>query len=769
MSGTANLPSSLAAIPPPVTPDRKTIVTQRMRTTGDVVGAWSVMWTADLYRSRARALCQAAIDGAPPYSDNRSRAMGTYGRSNFNPGFARRSTFKEESPYNEILEQMDILTTVPTLFGDEQSRQLWEPILAEGFTKMLRRWPEFNYLWQYNVSLFVRDGVSVCWFDDEKDWRWSVSGLQHFKFPNESKPCESRLDMVGWRSKLNTNTLYQKIKNRKAAEKIGWNVAAVEEAVKQASAINDSSLSAEEMERRWKNYDVLDGAKAPQIETINLLVQEVDGTVTLLMALKNGDSKGPLLYERPNVFRSMGRFMTLFNYAVGTNGDIHSIRGHANRIYDSVVAAVRALNAFVDMAIFSATPHLECRDEDAMQTLPLRKIGYMTLIQQGNKFLETKTPNFEQNLIPLYNTMSGIFEGESSGQSVASFNQRQMERKTDRQEANERMSEGQLTTSAMALFFPSLERHWKEVMRRASRKNYRKDEPGGEEVWWLRNYLTRRGVPLEALYQVDIDGMEVNTGIGRGSQLSRMAVADDIMEDYDRYDADGQNMALRLKLTTRAGSRIANQIAPQIPGQRPGQQVDNADDQNGFLSGGNPAQIASVKVRPDQNSALHVQTHLEFLRELWPMTEQQDQRAALTAIQPVWAHCIEDLQLVSKRNPLFPQAKQELREMSEWITNTAKELAAEEDRMRDKGMQEGAASNGEGGQAKDVGGMGPNMSNFARAIDARAKLQYTTALNAEKLRHQQQSNALDEARQVQDMNLKNLEARLKMLNGAQTA
>jgi hypothetical protein len=457
----------------------------------------------------------------------------------------------------------------------------------------------------------------------------------------------------------------------------------------------------------------------------------------------------------------MARFMTLFPYGVGTNGDLHSIRGHTARIFNSVSAATRTLNSFVDMAMFVATPHLECVNDDAMTSIPFRKVGPMTLVGQGNKFMEVKVPDFSENLIPLFGMMTNLFEGESSGASMMPTAQRQMERKTNRQEANERLSEGQLTTSAISLFFPKLERLFREVARRVFRKKYRANQPGGDLVWWLRNRLKARGVPTEALDEIDFDAMEVNTGIGKGSQLARMAIADSIMEDYNLLDDQGKNEALRLKFQTRAGSRIANRLVPPIPGQRPGQQVDNADDQNGFLASRNPQQIMSVKVRPDQNSAAHVRTHLEFLGELWPLWEGQDQRLALDTIQPVWEHTVEDLQLVDPKSPLFPDAKQQLREMSEVILNTAKELAAEEDRIAD---EQGRGTNPEGGAGeKDVGGEGANMANYARAIDAKAKLQFTLAKNTEDLRFQRQMNALKTAERVQAMNLKNVEAKAKIL------
>lgn len=761
MPDAALAPSALSAIPPPVTADRKTIVDVRVRTAADVQAAYGVMRTADLERSRNRALVQAAVDGAQPYSDAKSRSMGTYGRSNINPGIAERATFEETAPYNEVLEQMDILTSMPTKYGDEMMRGIWSPTLAEGFTLFLKRWPRFNFLWQFCVSLFVREGVSIACFQDERNWEWDIYGLQHFKFPNESLPDEDSLDMCGWSYKSNCQKLYKNIQNEEAAKKIGWNPEAVKAAIKQASQITSTDADMERMQQRWKANDVMDGAKAPQVEEIHLLVREVNGTVTHLCAQKTGD--GPVFYEGKVKFRSMSRCMTIFKYGIGTDGFLHSIRGHTARIFPTVTGAVRTLNSFIDMAMFAATPHLEAANADAMLSLPFRKVGYMTMLQQGSKFLETHVPDFEENLIPLYTMLSGLFEGQSSGSRGGPKRDR-MERMTNQQDRADRSNEGQLSTAAMALFFPALERHFREVARRVIRKDYRRDEPGGEAVWWLRNWLKEREVPLEALYAVDLDGMQVNTGVGKGSQGARQAAAEGVMANYYLLDEQAKQDALRMSITTLAGSSLAKKLVPVIPGQRPGQQVENAMLQNGFLCGGNPAQIATVQPLPDQDSAAHVQTHLTQLEALWPMTQQQDQRAALDAIQPTWEHTIADWQMMDPKNPLYKKAKQELREMSEWIGNTAKELAAEEDRQADNAARGDGSMNGANGTAaKDVGGEGPNMANFARAIDARAKLSYTVEKNQEELAHKKEMNALEVAGKVQAMRLKNVEAKQKLL------
>jgi hypothetical protein len=109
---------------------------------------------------------------------------------------------------------------------------------------------------------------------------------------------------------------------------------------------------------------------------------------------------------------------------------------------------------------------------------------------------------------------------------------------------------------------------------------------------------------------------------------------------------------------------------------------------------------------------------------------------------------------VDPANPIKKTAKKTLAQMSEWVLNTAKEIAAAEDRERDAAAKEAGASG--------VGDLGPSMGNFGRAVDAAAKLDYETTRNAMKLEHEKEMLAIRRAAAIQDMQLKNVAARDKM-------
>ena len=104
---TANLDS----IPPPVVdPETDEYIKEGLFSSAyQIKQTFDQMWTDDLESSRNRAIIQASLDGAPPFSEVKARMMGTHGNTNVNWGLAARALAKEEIPYNDLLESFDWL------------------------------------------------------------------------------------------------------------------------------------------------------------------------------------------------------------------------------------------------------------------------------------------------------------------------------------------------------------------------------------------------------------------------------------------------------------------------------------------------------------------------------------------------------------------------------------------------------------------------------------------------------------------------------------
>lgn len=754
-------PSGSQYAVPSVTDEENELKEHRVRSTSDIQSAFFQLWSADQVSDYNRAIQQAFIDGVPPYSDVDTAATG---RVNVNCGFGRKLMETFELPYTDLLESSGVLFNVKTNHGDERSRQFTEPLLAQGISRMLRRWRPYTTLYQQRAQLFVREGVAITFFDDAWNWQWKVMGQQNMKFPREAPTCEDELDCCGCRVDMNVSDLMRYIKNPKIAEEQGWNVKAVEEAVKKAKP-RDQYIANDyqHWQSKWKDNDVLWSVTAPVIQTIHWWQGEVDGSVSHYIVPWSGD--GEIFYTCENKFTSFSRMLTLFTYGIGTNGDLQSCRGQGSFGYQMGNAMNRLWCASIEMGMHANTPHIECTSEDGVNDLPIRRMGPYMTVQSGTKFVETHVPDFGSTLVPLFGITANIFQQQTQGGSSLIPTQA-LERKTNMQEQNEMAREGSLTASQMTIFFTAEECHLREVLRRIIRPSYRQDEPGGREVYQLKLWLERHDVPLKALYEIDVDSLEVNTGIGRGSRLDRLNSVRQMMEDYYLYDRRAQNILLRTKSALLSNPQLGNELVPLEEGNRPGEQVQVAVDENGHLVSKNDIQISSVVILPDQDHAAHVvEAHIPFLQQLWPMTQAQDPMGAFEVIAPLWEHATAQWENMNPESPEYKQAKQDLQQMGEWVTNTAKQLAAEQQRAALEGQEAGMEQQGSEQGATAMVHAADAQAKLQDVAASRAKLDmdvareqmklnFQTATMQAKLRHQVEMQSVKKAERLLDLQAK---------------
>lgn len=738
---------SLTSIQAPVDEDEKLITEGLYSKPEQVLSAEAAMWQADLERSRNRAIVQAMIDGAPPYRTGKDRAMGSPRQTNVNWGQARKALAREEIPYNDLLESLDILGEIPTKFGTEQQRKTWEPKIAEAITEALRKWGSFNYLWQYNVHLFKRDGVSVAFFKDDRDWRWDVYGMQHFKFPNGSKPCEDMLACWSTRVDMNCSQLYQFIKNEDYAKETGWKPSAVRKALEKASPTGINPSDFEKWEAHWKNHDLTyTSSSSPVVKTVFFWWKELNGKISqaILPFNPEADKDQDFMYYKLAKYSSANRLITIFTDGIGTNGDLHSIRGFAHKIYDASVQVNRTMSSFVDAANRAAIPHITGANEDSINSLPFRQHGDYMMLDSGLQFVDQKLPDYGSTLLPIITMAQQFVDGESSGQSFINHIT-SGGRRTNEQEQNQRADANQLTSGSMTLFFASFERLLKETVRRLARKDYAEDEPGGVEAQYLRYQLVKQGIPLDALYQIDFDRIQVNTGVGKGSAQARMQSIRELEANYAQMDATGKNTLMRMKAAQVAGPRTAELLFPVQEDMRPGQQVENAVLENGFLCSSNPFQIATVKILPDQDHAVHVKEHCTLLQQLFEQITPENPQQMHPVVAPLWEHAVSQWELMDPLDPFYSQAKNMLKQWGEWVTNTSKQLLAEQQRQAEAQMEQG----GQPSQGLDAA----QLTAFSKVENARAKLQVDLAASEQKMQIEARRAALENAERVQKMQL----------------
>jgi hypothetical protein len=223
-------------------------------------------------------------------------------------------------------------------------------------------------------------------------------------------------------------------------------------------------------------------------------------------------------------------------------------------------------------------------------------------------------------------------------------------------------------------------------------------------------------------------------------------------------DQQGQNRLLNMLFSILGNPQLANELVPLEVGQRPGSQVQVAIDENGHLVSKNQIQIASVIILPDQDHEAHVmESHIPFLDQLWPMTKDQNPMEPFQVISPLWEHAITQWEKMDPNSPAYAEAKQSLREKGEWVTNTAKQLAAAQQRAELEGQDAQAAMGDiEQGATAQMHALDAE-AKMADVAGARAKLDMDTAKEAMKLNYMAQSQNQKLAHERQMMNLSMVE------------
>jgi hypothetical protein len=199
----------------------------------------------------------------------------------------------------------------------------------------------------------------------------------------------------------------------------------------------------------------------------------------------------------------MGQAFTVFTYGVGVNGQYHSIRGLGAKIFTEVQTSNRLRCQMVDGALLSSSVILQPTTEESLQNLQLSYFGPYSILTPGVEIQDRPIPNMSTSVLPVLQDMAQLINNRTGSyvDSGAVANSRE---RTKYEIQAQQSSNARLSSSALSLFYDPLERLFREVVRRACRRDYYPTEPGGDSIREFKMRCYERGVPLEAIYQVDL-------------------------------------------------------------------------------------------------------------------------------------------------------------------------------------------------------------------------------------------------------------------------
>lgn len=661
---------------------------RRIANAANARSIWDNMLIADSTSAKNRANIDDMFDGAPPWDPDVLKNLGQGDRCNLNFGTAHAVLESAFSGYLDLTSSVDVMARCKVKAGTPDQQREWAGVIAEEFHQFMLRWPSFDRNTQVLSKEFIKHGVGVAFFPNDKDWRWSPTGLADAKFPRKAPIDECGIELVMVRKKYLPQELYNFIKDEATAKEAGWAPEFVKNALVNScnSTTPNRYADWEALQKEIKNNDLASSVEVSvsEIPLVHAFVKEFDGRVSFYIFTEEsletgvgaaGSGKDGFLFVKQGFYPSMEKAITVFTYGPG-NGFIHSLRGLGWRIYPQIQMENRLRCQIVDSTMLSSSLLLQISDPKDLDDFGFSFFGPYAVMNGGAKVVERAMPNLSQNAMPIVDDLMRQMENNTGTYHLRNSQPSGQERTKFEVQAT-LAQQAQLSQAAMNLFYRPWEKLLAEVMRRALASDLTSADPGGKEAFEFRRRCIERGVPAAALETVyDVEAVRA---VGYGSPSVRLGALSEIQQMVPMLDEVGRNNAIRDRIAAVVGYQNVDRYLPKITvAQRVPVDAKIAELENGHLMMGQP-----VTALPGENHAVHTQVHLgEVSNKLAEIQQGADPRPFIQGLNMLLQHTEPHIQQMSQ-DPTRDQESGTARKMFQQMSAIVGQITQHEQaRMR---------------------------------------------------------------------------------------
>lgn len=356
----------------------------------------STLIASNNYRHVVNSRIRSKFDAERPYDKAKLEQEGLAWRSNFTTKPLAQMVEKIYPKYSEAVSGVKYLTDSQLPSDITNAKQKSEKF-QKGITDLIRSEPTWDTLVDDIALDDVLFGHTVVAWLDEFSWF-----PDHFKqdevfLTDGCKQDVETAQMICLKETYLPHELYDYIRDRKTAEKLGWDIENTIEAINGASAAQlQSQLGpASNVEFWYRNAerDLTVGssymAGASVIACYTILVQETNGKVSMFRLSDCNSKEGSKmkeLYGKYDRFDSMAECASFFAFQKG-NGNMHGSKGVGREVYELAAMQDRSRNEVVDRAIMSGKLFLQ-GDVRQIHKFRMNVIGAMCIIPNGWNVLE---------------------------------------------------------------------------------------------------------------------------------------------------------------------------------------------------------------------------------------------------------------------------------------------------------------------------------------------------------------------------------------------
>ena len=574
---------------------------------GDASNASDFLFTlldADNLRSQHRAKIKGQYDGNAPYRKSELDAKGLGASCNLNFREAASIIDQLKTPYYDLAVEVPMLANIVTTYGSVTERDDYSQIISEEFHQMVTGWSNWDFIEQFHQFQMILMGSSICYFHDAVDWRPDVAKAGEFLVPDGTRSNLDELEIIVILKSYASHQLYRYIRNEKQASQIGWNVDATRKAIIDAYSGSGEPPtdvnSYEWYQQKLKNADLYYGTtESKAVYVAHELVKEFDERVSHHM-VRGDRTSNEFLYSNVGRFASMSDIVCPFFYDIG-DGTWHSIRGKGYDIFAYCEIFNRLRGREVDGAMIASSILFQQQSADAVTKSQLLTIQNMGIVPSGLNVLDINIANGIQATSSVRRDMAqGLYQNIGSSMPVPGQAQSRSGQKVDLLQMQQN---AQIGKGAINRYYTNRDHLLSVMYKRASNPNVRDYHPGGKQAMDFQNRCIRRGVPIEALSQ--IDSVKAMRSIGAGSAINGIMVAEAIMEHAGSYPEEGRELAIRDWISRFAGANAANRYMGEIVPRETTEDDSIAQLENNALRVGGVCVITM-----EQSHVIHLESHL---------------------------------------------------------------------------------------------------------------------------------------------------------------
>lgn len=660
----------------------------------------------DIIRASRRLLVQGMFNGNAQKSKQQMVTAGRGEESNLNWKEFEGHIINAWTPFFDLRCEVPLCADMDLELGDPAQDADLARGFAEYFHELVFGWRGFDDSCQLCDMQMLLHGNGILAWQDE--WTWFPAPIlaSNFYVPDETLSSMENAEMVMFTQPITAGQLWRKIEDPKAAEAAGWNPDAVRAAIMDSG--NSDAIQAygkiwDRWEQAFKNGDLyISQQQTKQIKLATLFVQEMDGSISqMIVPQQPGGStlnagkagKTKFLYyagnsddgKKKSKYQSWDQVLCVFPYDNGADGTFHSIKGMGTKIYPFCLLLNNVKNELANLVVTGIRPMWQPSTGGDLEKWKLVKIAGGNLVPNGLNVLDAKIGSNLEPALAISNEFS-----KTLTQNTGAYQQQDLSAPTVEETAKSAMiraaERSKLTKGSYNRYMRCVTREYAEMFRRASNPELTANHPNSKEALnfqkCCRQLCEKMGVPWEwdrtaedsptgkagkfTVLQL-VTNVRANQSLGLGSAAMRIEIANQLMQNIDRFDEIGQNEILRMWTAVMTSYHGVDAIVPSLTQGRENvnDQSDAANEDNGFDILGPDAEAFVV---PGQNHVIHLSVHIPSMQkdqQAW-QAGQLDPQECFKRVEGKAMHANQHLQALQK-NPtrqkeakMFGQALQQI-------------------------------------------------------------------------------------------------------------